>query len=34
MGNAEAIYSYPDRDLTYGTFKLVSIKYNCKTLRE
>lgn len=28
-GSAEAIYSYPDRDLCYGTFDVVSIKYNC-----
>jgi len=31
-GNAEAIYSYPDRDLVYGTFKLIRIKYNCKDI--
>ncbi len=30
MGNAEAIYSYPDRDLCYGTFKLTRIEFNCK----
>jgi len=30
MGNAEVIYSYPDRDLCYGTFKLINIEYNCK----
>lgn len=30
MGNAEVIYSYPDRDLCYGTFELTGIKYNCK----
>jgi len=30
MGNAEVIYSYPDRDLCYGTFKLISVEYNCK----
>ena len=30
MGNAETIYSYADRDLVYGTFKLIKIKYNCK----
>jgi hypothetical protein len=29
MDNAETIYSYPDRDLCYGTFKLVSVNYNC-----
>jgi len=29
-GNAEVIYSYPDRELCYGTFKLISIEYNCK----
>ena len=32
MGSAETIYSYPDRDLVYGTFKLISIKYNCKDI--
>lgn len=26
--NAEVIYSYPDRDLCYGTFKLITVKYN------
>jgi len=30
MKNAETIYSYPDRDLVYGTFKLTRIEYNCK----
>jgi len=30
MRNAEVIYSYPDRDLVYGTFKLISLQYNCK----
>ncbi len=29
-GNAEVIYSYPDRDLVYGTFELTGIKYNNK----
>lgn len=29
MRNAETIYSYPDRDLCYGTFRLVSVNYNC-----
>ncbi len=29
-GYAEAIYSYSDRDLCYGTFNLTSIQYNCK----
>jgi len=28
-GYAETIYTYPDRDLCYGTFKLTSVKYNC-----
>lgn len=28
-GYAETIYSYPDRDLCYGTFEVLSIKYNC-----
>ena len=32
MGNGDTIYSYPDRDLIYGTFKLISIKYNCKDI--
>ncbi|KAA3435946.1 DUF6544 family protein [Rufibacter hautae] len=32
MGNAEAVYSYPDRDLCYGTFQLVGMDYNCKDL--
>ncbi len=32
MGNAEVIYSYADRDLIYGTFKLIRIEYNCKDL--
>ena len=31
-GNADVIYSYPDRELCYGMFKLVSISYNCKTI--
>jgi hypothetical protein len=30
MGNAVTIYSYPDRDLVYGTFKLLAVRYNCK----
>jgi hypothetical protein len=28
-GYAETIYTYPDRDLTYGTFEILSIKHNC-----
>jgi hypothetical protein len=28
-GQAEAIYTYPDRDLCYGTFEVTSVKYNC-----
>ena len=28
-GYAETIYTYPDRNLCYGTFQLSSIKYNC-----
>jgi len=32
FGNAQVIYSYPDRDLCYGTFKLVTIEYNCKNI--
>jgi len=32
MQNAETIYSYPDRDLCYGTFRLVSVKYNCREI--
>ncbi|MDD4821682.1 MAG: hypothetical protein PHI48_03890 [Bacteroidales bacterium] len=27
-GNADAVYSYPDRDLCYGTFNIVKIEYN------
>ncbi len=30
MQNAEVIYSYPNRDLVYGTFKLISLQYNFK----
>ncbi|GLU56926.1 DUF6544 family protein [Dyadobacter frigoris] len=30
MQNAETIYSYPDKDLCYGTFRLISVKYNCQ----
>jgi hypothetical protein len=33
MGNAEVIYSYPDRDLCYGTFKLTNVKYNVKEFK-
>jgi hypothetical protein len=29
-GYAETIYTYPDRDLCYGTFEVSSIIYNCK----
>ncbi|MCE7043790.1 DUF6544 family protein [Dyadobacter sp. CY312] len=29
MRDAETIYSYPDRDLCYGTFRLDGVKYNC-----
>ncbi len=32
MGSAETIYSYPDGDLVYGTFKLVNVQYNCKNM--
>ncbi|WP_276974379.1 DUF6544 family protein [Flavobacterium filum] len=28
-GYAETIYTYPDRDLCYGTFEVSLIKYNC-----
>jgi hypothetical protein len=28
-GYAETIYTYSDRDLTYGTFEIASIEYNC-----
>ena len=31
-GNAEVIYSYPDKDLVYGTFKLIGREYNCKDI--
>ena len=32
-GNADVVYSYPDRDLCYGTFKLISVEYNCKAIQ-
>lgn len=32
VGNAETIYSYPDRDLSYGIFKITNIEYNSKVL--
>ncbi|MBP6185103.1 MAG: hypothetical protein KA479_09195 [Saprospiraceae bacterium] len=32
-GYAEAIYTYPDRDLTYGVFELSSITYNNKAFK-
>jgi hypothetical protein len=28
MGNAQARYRYPDRDLCYGTFQLTGLEYN------
>lgn len=28
-GYAEAIYTYPDKDLCYGTFNVTNVKYNC-----
>jgi hypothetical protein len=31
-GKAETIYTYPDRELCYGTFEILSIEYNCMTL--
>lgn len=30
---AEAIYSYPEKDLCYGIFSLEHVEYNCKILR-
>ncbi|TAL82007.1 MAG: hypothetical protein EPN88_00080 [Bacteroidetes bacterium] len=30
---AEAVYSYPEGDLCYGTFNLTHVKYNCKDLK-
>lgn len=27
-GYAETIYSFPERDLCYGTFEVVSVNYN------
>lgn len=27
---ADAVYSYPSRDLTYGNFRLTNVVYNCK----
>lgn len=32
-GYAETIYTYPDRDLTYGTFEISSIKYNSNDIK-
>jgi hypothetical protein len=32
FGNAETIYSYPDRDLVYRTFKFTRVAYNCKDI--
>ncbi len=29
-GFAEAIYSYPEGDLVYGTFNMTHVEYNCK----
>lgn len=29
-GYADAIYSYPESDLTYGIFKTTNVEYNCK----
>lgn len=30
-GDAEAVYSYPEGDLGYGTFSVREIEYNCKS---
>lgn len=30
VGNAETIYTYPDKDFCYGTFQLINVEYNCK----
>lgn len=32
-GYAEAIYSYPDKELCYGTFKTVSVEYNRSSIK-
>ncbi|MBI3232839.1 MAG: hypothetical protein HYZ42_02165 [Bacteroidetes bacterium] len=32
--NANAVYSYPLHDLTYGNFRLTSIEYNCKEVTD
>ena len=29
-GYADAVYTYPEGDLTYGTFNFTNIEYNCK----
>lgn len=29
-GYADAIYTYPEGDLTYGTFETTNVEYNCK----
>ncbi len=31
--SAEAIYSYPEGDFSYGTFSLIHVKYNCTNFR-
>lgn len=28
-GYAEAVYTYPDRDICYGTFNILNVGYNC-----
>jgi hypothetical protein len=33
VGNAEAIYTYPKGDLTYGTFTLKNVTYNVEQLK-
>lgn len=30
--NADAVYSYPTHDLTYGNFRLTNVEYNCKEI--
>jgi len=33
-GYADAVYSYPERDLCYGNFLLTNVEYNCKEFNE
>lgn len=32
-GYADAVYSYPERELCYGNFRVVNVEYNCKAIQ-